>query len=85
MSIVENSPRIPLNANNRGGEIADNDSMFEFQSEYSMDPDIEKQMHAENDNDDFIPKQPVIDHLEKIKQRNKEKINKYKKFALDLK
>ncbi len=40
----------------------------------------------ENDGDgDFIPKQPIIDHLEKIKQKNKDKVNKYKSFAIDLK
>lgn len=58
---------------------------FENHSEFSVDNELIMQMRDEHDNDDFIPKQPVIDHLEKIKQRNREKINKYKQFAIELK
>jgi hypothetical protein len=48
-----------------------NSSTYDFQSEFSMDPDMMNQMNNEEDGDGvFIPKQPVIDHLEKIKKKN---------------
>jgi hypothetical protein len=72
----EVSPRIPN----------DLDSTYDMQSEYSMDHDMLQQMQQMgNDGDDFIPKQPIIAHLEKIKQKNKEKVDKYKQFAMELK
>lgn len=40
----------------------------------------------ENEQDgDFIPKQPVMDHIEKMKKKNKEKVDKYKSFAIEIK
>jgi hypothetical protein len=63
----------------------DIESNFEIQSEYSVDHDMLQQMQQMGpDGDDFIPKQPIIAHIEKIKQKNKEKIDKYKQFALEL-
>ena len=34
---------------------------------------------------EYLPKKPIIDHLEKLKIQNEEKQKKYKQYALDLK
>jgi hypothetical protein len=41
----------------KGIDFNDNDSVFEFQSEFSMDHEMMQQMQAEGDGDgDFIPR-----------------------------